>query len=284
MAFENLSNEDLDDAFTEIQNGFPEEVKEIFRNYGMTEENIEKLRNDILENRETIKEKRILSNFVDLKENYLKIALLNIQSFSNTSYHYFEKYDYVYNPLPEKKQIVLNAWNIMNDLNPDMDIMKTNSLEIIQNGITLVENGNFQYLDDINAALVYYFIAETGDPELIQELASHYEIYNHSCNCEKTLQDLYNYAKTVKFNTVNGRDTIDNIKIIIRPPGVDYPLMPIKKLPEHTPVISPCTKCKISTFSINGTIEGTQEETIFMDVPIDCDGITTQITMDGAMI
>jgi len=273
MAFENLSNEDLDDAFTEIQNGFPEEIKEIFRNYGMTEENIEKLRNDILENRETIKEKRILSNFVDLKENYLKIALLNIQSFSNTSYHYFEKYDYVYNPLPEKKQIVLNAWNIMNDLNPDMDIMKTNSLEIIQNGITLVENGNFQYLDDINAALVYYFIAETGDPELIQELASHYEIYNHSCNCEKTLQDLYNYAKTVKFNTVNGRDTIDNIKIIIRPPGVDYPLMPIKKLPEHTPVISPCTKCKILIFSINGTIEGQTDEEIFMDVPIDCDGV-----------
>jgi len=63
MAFENLSNEDLDDAFTEIQNGFPEEIKEIFRNYGMTEENIEKLKNDILENRETIKEKRILSNF-----------------------------------------------------------------------------------------------------------------------------------------------------------------------------------------------------------------------------
>jgi len=133
----------------------------------------------------------------------------------------------------------------------------------------LVESGNFQYLDDINAALVYYFIAETGDPELMQELASNFEIYNHTCNCEKTLQDHFNYAKTVKFNTVSGRDTIDNVKVIIRPPGVDTPLMPIKKVTTNS---TPCKTCKVTIFAINETIEGTQEEQIF-----------AQITMDGAI-
>ncbi|MCD6466786.1 MAG: hypothetical protein J7L10_02550 [Methanomicrobia archaeon] len=274
MSFENLTDAEIDSAFTEIQNGFPEEVKEIFRNYGMTEENIEKLRTDILNNKEVIKEKRILSNFIDLKENYIKIALLNIESFSNASYRYFEKYNYVYNPLPEKKQIVMNAWNVIDDLNPNMELIKTKSLEIIQNGEMLVENGNFQYLDDINAALVYYFIAETGDPELMQELASNFEIYNRTCDCEKTLQDHFNYAKTVKFNTVNGRDTIDNIKIIIRPPGVDTPLMPIKKQPspEPTPVEPAlCKTCRATMFT--ATTEGIQEEQAFADVPIDCDGV-----------
>ena len=270
MSFENLTDAEIDSAFTEIQNGFPEEVKEIFRNYGMTEENIEKLRTDILNNKEVIKEKRILSNFIDLKENYIKIALLNIESFSNASYRYFEKYNYVYNPLPEKKQIVMNAWNVIDDLNPNMELIKTKSLEIIQNGEMLVENGNFQYLDDINAALVYYFIAETGDPELMEGLVFNYEIYNRTCDCEKTLQDHFNYAKTVKFNTVNGRDTIDNVKVIIRPPGVDTPLMPIKKVTTNP---TPCKLCKTTTFSINETIEGQEGETIFMDVPIDCDGV-----------
>ncbi len=274
MSFENLTDVEIDEAFAEIQNEFPEELRETFRDYGMTDDNIEQLRTDILENKDVIKEKRILSNFMDLKENYVKIALLNIESFSNTSYRYFEKYNYVYNPLPEKKQIVLNAWNALDDLNPDINIMKTKSLEIIQTGEVLVENGNFQYVDDINAALVYYFVAETGDPEPIQELASNFEIYNSICDCEKTLQVHFNYAKTVKFNTVNGRDTIDNIKIIIRPPGVDYPLMPIKKQ-SSTENPTPCRTCKTTTFAINETPEGMQgsEEQVFADVPIDCDGV-----------
>jgi len=270
MAFENLTDAEMDQAFNEIQNGFPGEVKEIFKNYGMTDNDIESLRTDILNNKDVLKEKRILSNFTDLKENYIKIALLNIESFSNTSYRYFEKYNYVYNPLPEKKQIVMNAWNAMDDLNPDMDLMKTKSLEIIQNGEELVESGNFQYVDDINAALVYYFIGETGDPQLMQQLAFNYEIYNHTCNCEKTLQDHFNYAKTVKFNTINGKDTIDNIKIIIRPPGVDIPLKPIKQVTTNP---TPCKLCKTATFSINETIEGQSSEETFMDVPSDCLGV-----------
>jgi len=270
MSFENLTDAEIDEAFAEIQNEFPEEVREIFRDYGMIDYNIEQLRTDILANKATIKEKRILSNFMDLKENYVKIALLNIESFSNTSYRYFEKYDYVYQPLPEKETIVLNAWSSMNDLNPDMELMKTKSLEIIQNGEELVESGNFQYLDDINAALVYYFVAETGDPELMEELISQYEIYNKTCDCEKTLQDHFNYAKTIKFNTINGRDTIDNVKIIIRPPGVDMPLMPIKQVTTNP---TPCKTCKTTTFAINETIEGQSSEETFMDVPIDCDGV-----------
>ncbi|MEA1993712.1 MAG: hypothetical protein U9N35_04875, partial [Euryarchaeota archaeon] len=84
QAFENLTDAEIDEAFAEIENGFPEEVQQLFRDYGLSDSDIEKLRTDALNNKSTIKEKRILSNFVDLKNVYRDMGLLHIDSASFT--------------------------------------------------------------------------------------------------------------------------------------------------------------------------------------------------------
>ena len=172
MAFENLSNEDLDDAFTEIQNGFPEEIKEIFRNYGVTDNEIESLRNDILENRETIKEKRILSNFVDLKELYKDMGLLYIDSASFT----FNIYTGKINTAPSTeidtvKNRIKTSWQEMDIQNPD----PTEIENILKDSEYMVENGYIEYKDDFYAALIFLFLSLTEDKELIQELYNNTE-------------------------------------------------------------------------------------------------------------
>ncbi len=227
MAFENLSNEDLDDAFTEIQNGFPEEIKEIFRNYGMTEENIEKLRNDILENRETIKEKRILSNFIDLKELYKDMGLVYIDSASFT----FNIYTGKINTAPSTeidtvKNRIKTSWQEMDIQNPD----PTEIENILKDSEYMVENGYIEYKDDFYAALIFLFLSLTEDKELIQELYNNTE-YITPQNEGTTWQDNFNYACTVRYETINDIKPV----IVVEPenPEREGAIMPLPYLPKR---------------------------------------------------
>ncbi|MEA1993433.1 MAG: hypothetical protein U9N35_03425 [Euryarchaeota archaeon] len=202
--FENLSDAEIEEAFAEIQAGFPEEVKQIFRDYGLSDSDIEELRTDVLNNKATIKEKRILSNFVDLKNVYRDMGLLHIDSASFTFDVYTREGKFGRTTGPEittAQDTLKSSWQSIVLQHPNRAEVEN----VLSNAKYLVEHGYIEYIDDFSAALVYLYLSIAGDDAFTQELYSNSSQYIASQTTEEdsTWQDTFNYAWTVRYQTIN---------------------------------------------------------------------------------
>ncbi len=228
--FEHLSNTELDEAFTTIENEFPEEVKILLSDYGLADSEIEQLRTDILNNKSIIKEKRILQNFVDLKNVYSDLGLLQIDSVMFTFGIYTRESEFgrtTGTEITTVQENLKSSWQNIDIQNPS----RTEIENILNNASYLVEHGHIEYKDDFYAALVYLYLSIAGDDAFTQKLYNNSMKWTASQATEEdpTWQDTFNYAWTVRYQTLN--DIQPEIVIEPEDPDKDLIIGPVPYLP-----------------------------------------------------